>query len=174
MGLAYAASVLVVGQDADLRAAVGVALEAEGHVVSEVSAVTDALTLLRTSEAGKVVVWDATPAIGGLALLAAVLREPQLARRHSYVLLTTSQRAVLAALGRVLSPLWIAVVEMPFALETLLMPVALASFHLRGVRGLHHESPTSAPGNEVAALSGQLALAHLPHLRLLESGRRTR
>lgn len=174
MATASRAPVLVVGQDEELRAALSLALEVEGYPVCQAASVTEGLETLRASEACMVVVWDATPAAGGLALLAAVLRERPLAQRHTYVLLTTSHRALLAALGRVLSTLRIAVVEMPFALEALLAPVSLADFHLRTARAQREWLPVPLPAGRLAPLTDQVAPAALPRLCLLESKRHPR
>lgn len=119
-------NVLVCSYDHDLSDALRVILEAEGYDVSVAETVDDGLALLRASRDGMVVIWDATPEVGGLDLLSAVLDDEVVPARHAYVLLTTGPAAQLSALTRLLPTLTMSVVAMPFQIQTLFRSVARA------------------------------------------------
>jgi DNA-binding response OmpR family regulator len=124
--------ILICERDRELSGALRYLLEDEGYVVTVVESVDDGVTVLRASQDGLIVVWDATPGVGGLELLSAVLDDDVAPARHAYVLLTTGSIAQLRDLTRMLPTLRMAVVPMPFGLQTLLRTVALAAVRLAG------------------------------------------
>lgn len=121
-------SVLVCDPNRDLSGALQLILEDEGYGVTVAESVDEGLDLLRASRDGMIVVWDATPEIGGLDLLSAVLDDKVAPTRHGYVLLTTGPASELLALTRILPTLRMSVVQMPFMIQTLVKSVALAAF----------------------------------------------
>jgi CheY-like chemotaxis protein len=83
------AHILIVDDDADIRTALRLVLEDEGHTVEEASSGQPALERLRTSSVGLVVLLDVTmPGVDGYAVIRAVAAHPTLATRHAYVVLT--------------------------------------------------------------------------------------
>lgn len=124
--------ILVCDRNRDLSGALRLMFEDEGYDVTVAESVDDGIAVLRASRDGLIVVWDATPEVGGLELLTAVLADHVAPTRHTYVLLTTSSVAKLHDLSRALPALRMSIVPMPFGLQTLLRTVALAAIRLTG------------------------------------------
>jgi CheY-like chemotaxis protein len=128
------AHILIVDDDADIRAALRLVLEDEGHTVEEAPGGQPALERLRTSPAGLVVLLDVTmPGVDGYAVIQAVTAHPTLATRHAYVVLTacavqTLPRAFVHHLTQMRVPL----LGKPVDVDELLDAVARADRRLGG------------------------------------------
>jgi CheY-like chemotaxis protein len=84
-------SVLVVDDDGRIRDLLCELLEGEGYAVTAASDGLQAWEQLTTSEQPLIVVLDEVlPQLRGLDLLARVAAQPQLVRRHAYLLLTAT------------------------------------------------------------------------------------
>lgn len=114
------AHILIVDDDPAIREVLRLALEEEGHQTIEAPDGATALSLLRTTQQRLIVLLDhLMPGLNGADLLRTIQDEPDLARRHGYVLLTARSRISAPTLetARALS---VPVVKKPFELDELL------------------------------------------------------
>jgi two-component system, NtrC family, response regulator AtoC len=125
------AHVLVVDDDASIRALLRLALEDEGHAVREAADGTAALAMLRGSAEPLVVVLDLMmPRLGGAEALAAVAADAELAARHTYLLVTANVSLALSRHMDLLRQLSVLVVPKPFDVDALLAAVSEAASRL--------------------------------------------
>lgn len=125
------AHVLIVDDDEDIRFTVRAMLEDLGeHTVAEAADGPSALALLRAAAERYVVLLDLLmPNMDGIEVLREVAKDPRLATRHAYILVTVSRQAGSEELAQSLA-LAVPVVPKPFSLDTLLDTVAQASARL--------------------------------------------
>jgi CheY-like chemotaxis protein len=89
------AEVLVVDDSATFRHVMCSQLREAGHRVGEAADGEEALQLLRASPVSLVVLLDVVmPGLGGIGVLDAVEASPDLARRHAFILVTATPRAI--------------------------------------------------------------------------------
>jgi CheY-like chemotaxis protein len=125
--------VLVVDDDPDVRETLRWILHAEGYKVSEAVDGVQALSTLRTSARPLVTVLDyRMPGMTGGEVLAAVGTDPQLAGRHTFVLVTADWENLPPSLVLWADRQGIRIVPKPFDLDALLAAVAEAAGRLRG------------------------------------------
>ncbi len=125
------AHVLIVDDDPDIRSSMRTVLEEFGdHQVCEASDGLEALEQLRASAGPLVVLLDLLmPRLDGLGVLDAVAKDPALAYRHAYVLVTVSRVATATDFaGRFAMP--VHVVPKPFDITALLDTVTDAASYL--------------------------------------------
>jgi CheY-like chemotaxis protein len=127
-----APAVLVVDDDAGLRAFLASALEDEGYTVLQASDGQPALDRLRQHPAGLVVLLDLhMPVVSGFAVLRAVEAEASLSTRHAYLVLSSAQTDELPPdFLRLLERRHIPLVAKPFILADVLAAVATAADRL--------------------------------------------
>jgi DNA-binding NtrC family response regulator len=120
--------VLVVDDDIGIRGSLRDILEDAGYAVTEAGNGEAALSALRESPWGCVVLLDWwMPRLDGAGVLAAVAADARLRARHAYVLVTADPRAPRASFGTMLQALGIPVVAKPFDLDDLLDVVEAAA-----------------------------------------------
>lgn len=124
--------VLIVDDDSAIREVLRETLEEEGYVVDESADGVACLAALRASQEGMVVLLDQLmPKLDGTGVLRALRKEPLLASRHMFILLTARSR-VSTPVGKDPNALVVSLVRKPFDLETLLEAVAQAAKRLEG------------------------------------------
>ncbi|HEX6800273.1 MAG TPA: response regulator [Ktedonobacterales bacterium] len=131
------ATVLVVDDDAVIRQAVRAALEDARHAVLEADSGERALETLRATQESLVVLLDLRmPGVNGFDLLREVEHDPDLGRRHTFILLSGDDQS-LPVVRALRSATILAGISKPFDVETLLATVAQAeTVHMRpGVSG---------------------------------------
>ena len=151
--------VLVVDDDPDLRETLRWALEMEGYGVCEAADGVYALAVLKFSVRPLVTVLDyRLPGMTGGEVLAAVAADPQMAGRHTFVLVTADRQYLPPALVLWADRQGIRILSKPFDFEALLAAVAEAAGRLRGgARGVPH---TSIPAGRSAASTDGPATSH--------------
>ncbi len=121
--------ILVVDDDPEIRETMRFALEDEGYSVTDAEDGESALQMLRGSQHGMVVLVDEImPNLQGTEMLCAVAADPDLASRHTYVLVTASAKiTTIEERIRELAGLDVPIVAKPFDLTELLAAVETAS-----------------------------------------------
>jgi two-component system, chemotaxis family, sensor kinase CheA len=127
------AYVLVVDDDADIRASMRTLLEdIGGHTVLEANDGLSALDALRSSEHRLVVLLDLLmPAMDGISVLQAVAADESLASRHAFVLVTVSRRAMTKEFPASLA-IAVPVLPKPFDMDSLLAMVDQSAQQIGG------------------------------------------
>lgn len=121
-------AVLVVDDDAAIRETLRELLEDAGYHVREAADGVAALRALRASEERLVALVDLKmPRMDGHALLDVVAADPDLARRHAYILVTANADTQSLAFARLLTRLSVPVVAKPFEIDDILAVVAAAA-----------------------------------------------
>jgi CheY-like chemotaxis protein len=135
--------VLVVEDDPDVRETLWYALHAEGYGVCEAADGFVALAALRTSARPLVTVLDyRLPGMTGGEVVAAVAADPQVAGRHTFVLVTAERENLPLSLVLWADQQGIRIVAKPFDLDALLAAVAEAAGRLcGGARVVPHALP---------------------------------
>lgn len=119
--------VLVVDDNADIRATVRLLLEDEGYGVLEATDGQDALRLLRHSPSPLIVLLDhIMPGMDGMETLDTIAADPVLARCHTYIMLTADGRTEPVRLASDGDAWSVPVLAKPFDLDDLLTVVARA------------------------------------------------
>jgi CheY-like chemotaxis protein len=129
--------VLIVDDDAAIRATLRMLLEPEGYAVAEARDGRAALEAMRSgrSSAGGVVLLDLMmPVLDGAGVLRAVAGDKDLADAYAFVLVTAAASTITPALRELLARLGVPVVHKPFDLEGLLAIVERAAARLRATR----------------------------------------
>lgn len=131
------ARALVADDDADNRESIRYVLEDERHEVVLASDGQSALEVLRAAPAGMVAVIDnRMPGLPGIELLGIAAGDPDLARRHAFLLVTAGTPPDKALLAPLMTVLDLHVLRKPFDIEELLGAVARAAERVEGrVRG---------------------------------------
>jgi sigma-B regulation protein RsbU (phosphoserine phosphatase) len=133
------ASLLIVDDNEAIRESIRLLLEDAGYTILEASNGHDALTVLRESSQPLVVLLDdRMPDLSGEEVLRAVLRDRQLRRRHTFILLSAAPHlSRRLRLQRMLQALAIEVVPKPFDvadLEEAVVRAQTRQHHLRSFR----------------------------------------
>jgi CheY-like chemotaxis protein len=127
--------VMIVDDDAAIRATLRAVLEEEGYTVSEADDGRAGLELLRSSAragSGAVVLLDLMmPVLDGAGVLRVVAAERAIADAYAFVLVTAAPNAPNPSLRELLARLDIAVLQKPFELEELLATVERAAGRVR-------------------------------------------
>lgn len=124
------ATVLVVDDDAAIRASVRAALEDEGHEVIEARDGARALEVLRAARTPLVVLVDLLmPGVNGFELLSQVAQDWELADRHAYVVFTANVES-LPVVQALRSTIVVTAIAKPFDIDTLLDAVEQAGVYL--------------------------------------------
>ena len=127
--------VLVVDDDHSIRETVRMLLEDAGYQVSEAVHGGEALPLLRGGPSYVVLLDLMMPQLDGASLLSLVAEDPELERRHSFVLMTADQHATRTRFKTLLARLAVPVIRKPFDIEVLLQHVERAAQRLRASHG---------------------------------------
>ena len=120
--------VLIVDDDDTIREVLAIILEDAGFACQQAANGLEALRQMRASNARLVVVLDLMmPRMDGRAVLEAVERDPWLAKRHAFVLLTAADKHLPLPLVQVLDRLGVRVVSKPFDLDVFVEAVQRAA-----------------------------------------------
>ncbi len=123
--------VLVVDDDADIRAILRIALEEEHYTVAEAANGRIALELLCSSDKPHVVLIDALmPDMNGEEMLFAVAADSTLAQRHRYIFFTARSSGISPEFQAVLTSLNAPVLPKPFDISLLTETVAASARQL--------------------------------------------
>jgi CheY-like chemotaxis protein len=123
--------VLVVDDDADIRATLRMALEDEQYTVAEAANGRIALEMLRSSSKPHVVLLDALmPEMNGEELLRIVAGDSVLSQRHRYIFFTARSSGLTPSLEAALTTLRAPVVAKPFDINVLTETVAASARQL--------------------------------------------
>jgi CheY-like chemotaxis protein len=129
------ACVLVVDDDADLRALLRDILQDEGYAVREARDGQVALDLLRqTSERWVVLTDHMMPRLSGQGLIAAILDGARPPAHHEFIYMTAVDRVIEPALQSMLDTLNAPILSKPFSLEACLATVELAVARLAATK----------------------------------------
>jgi CheY-like chemotaxis protein len=121
------ASVLVVDDDAAIRASLGLMLADEGYTVTEARDGVEALHALRQAALPTVVVLDIMmPRLTGEEVLMQVLGDQRLSMKSAFVVITANAQSISATMRQRLSALGIPVILKPVDIETILDEVGRA------------------------------------------------
>lgn len=121
-------TVLVVDDDAAIRETLRELLEDAGYHVREAADGAAALRALRASKERLVALVDLKmPRMDGHELLGTVATDPDLARRHAYILVTANADTQTLAFARLLTRLSVPIVAKPFEIDDILKLVAAAA-----------------------------------------------
>jgi CheY-like chemotaxis protein len=129
-------SVLIVHTDMRVRRTLRDLLEIEGYVVLEATSPESALTLLRESEGGIVVLFDVSlfdntmTGADSVAILGAATHDKRLADKRAFVVITPTPENVEVVFGRMLGRIQAPIVAEPVDPECLRHVVAGAARHL--------------------------------------------
>ncbi len=120
--------VLIVDDDEAIRDSLRLVLDDAGYPTRCAADGTVALASLRESGPGMVALLDLVmPGLDGEELLGIITCDADLARRHSYVLMTAAHQRLTPAITATLARISGAVLEKPFDLDALLDAVAGAA-----------------------------------------------
>jgi two-component system chemotaxis response regulator CheY len=121
------ASVLIVDDEAAIRATVRAGLEDAGYTVIEAGSGAQALDTLRATSDSLVVLVDLRmPDVSGFELLRQVELDPALTERHAYIVLSADEQS-LPVVRAMRSAIVLTGIAKPFDLDTLLATVAQAA-----------------------------------------------
>jgi CheY-like chemotaxis protein len=123
--------VLIVDDDAAIRATLHAVLEEEGYAVAEARDGLTAVEAMRSSAGGVVLLDLMMPVLDGAGVLRAVATEKELADAYVFVLVTAVASTLTPALRELLARLSVPVVHKPFELEELLAIVERAAARVR-------------------------------------------
>jgi CheY-like chemotaxis protein len=116
-------TVLIVDDDAPIRATLRAAMEEAGHTVAEATNGAEALATLRATATPMVVLLDLRmPEVSGFEVLAQVEQDYALARRHAFVVLS-ADGASLPVVRALRSKTVVTALPKPFELDVLLASV---------------------------------------------------
>lgn len=114
------AQVLVVDDDHSIRDTVRLLLEDAGYSVAEAANGVEALALLRDERTSYITLLDLRmPQLDGAGLLGIVAEEPDLARRHTFILMTADTRGLSPLFTSHLARLAVPVLSKPFDIDDL-------------------------------------------------------
>ncbi len=138
------AQVLVVDDDHSIRDTLRLLLEDAGYSVVEAGNGVEALALLRDERAAYITLLDLRmPQLDGAGLLGIVAEEPDLASRHTFILMTADTRALSPLFTSHLTRLAVPVLSKPFDIDDLFDLVERAE---RERTARQQFSPTVASG----------------------------
>lgn len=123
---------LIVDDDHSIRETLRLLLEDAGYHVTEACNGLEALTLLRDERASYITLLDlCMPQLNGAALLGIVAEDPDLARRHSFILMTADTRAMSRLFADHLARLAVPMLAKPFDIDDLFDLVERATQRLK-------------------------------------------
>ena len=132
---APAPRILIVDDDQQIRETVRFLLEDAGYAVDEATDGAEALARLRSSARPVVALLDhLMPHVDGAGVLDAMVADDTLRRRHAYIFITASPRAVPPETLAQLEMLSGALIRKPFDIADLLAAVAAAAQRLMSGR----------------------------------------
>jgi chemosensory pili system protein ChpA (sensor histidine kinase/response regulator) len=130
-GVDEGARVLVVDDDHSIRETLRLLLEDDGYQVVEAGDGMDALDLLRVEGVSYIALLDLSmPQLDGAGLLGIVAEDPELARRHSFILMTANTCAMSCLFTAHLARLSVPLLSKPFDMDDLLDLVEQAQMRL--------------------------------------------
>ena len=130
---AFDRHILIVEDESDIRRMLRALLEDEGYTVGEAVDGADGLAVIRASAHPLIVLLDyKMPRMNGAEMLQAVMADPQLAGRHTFIFITANLLAFSPELLQLLAAAAIPVVEKPFSIAVLLEKIERASDRLQG------------------------------------------
>lgn len=130
-GVGEGARVLVVDDDHSIRETLRLLLEDDGYQVAEAGNGMDALALLRVEGVSYIVLLDLSmPQLDGAGLLGIVAEDPELARRHSFILMTADTRAMSSLFAAHRARLSVPLLSKPFDMDDLFDQVEQARMRL--------------------------------------------
>ncbi len=122
--------VLIVDDDTEVRELLRLALEEEGHQVSEAAGGERAIGMLRDSQSRLVVILDyLMPGVNGEAVLRAMAQDAYLAPRHAYIVMSAG-RHLPSDQDEAFSHLWLRALSKPFDLNEVSALIQQASQYL--------------------------------------------
>lgn len=117
--------VLIVDDDASIRDSLEFALHTAGYAIVEVGDGEDALDVLRATPYHAVVLLDLLmPRMSGQTVLQQLERDPQLARRHAWIVMSADYRALQRIPQKQRAHLELTLLEKPFDIDDMLAAVA--------------------------------------------------
>lgn len=117
--------VLIVDDDASIRESLEFALHASGYAIVEVGDGEDALNVLRATPYHAVVLLDMLmPRINGRTVLEQLERDPHLARRHAWIVMSADYRALQRIPQEQRADLGLTILKKPFEMDDMLAAVA--------------------------------------------------
>lgn len=124
---------LVVDDEHDIRRMLRTVLEFEGYPVSEAADGLEGLAQLRASTRPLIVLLDyKMPRMNGEEMLHAVVADPDLAGRHTFIFVTANLPAFSPELLQLLSTAAIPIIQKPYSIAKLLQEIERASARLEG------------------------------------------
>jgi CheY-like chemotaxis protein len=124
--------VLVVDDDDQIRETARDTLEEDGYAVTLARDGAEALNVIRATRERLVVLLDLRmPGLDGAGVLGVVAGDRELARQHTFILMTADNRTMTLAFASLLTQLEVPVLKKPWDLEELLTSVAEAEARLR-------------------------------------------
>lgn len=125
--------IFVVDDDQDIRDTVRFLLEDAGYAVEEAANGEEALATLRMSTHPMIVLLDYTmPYMDGLDVLRALDAEPEMARRHAYLLVSARNALSTPDLDALRERLSVDIVRKPFEIDALLGAIAAITERMSG------------------------------------------
>jgi CheY-like chemotaxis protein len=117
--------VLIVDDDASIRDALQFALHSAGYAIVEVGDGKDALDVLRATPYHAVVLLDLLmPGMDGRTVLDTLRHDPQLARRHAWIVMSADHEALKRVPQDQNAELPLTLLKKPFAVDDMLATVA--------------------------------------------------
>ena len=140
-GEGEATRVFVVDDDHSIRDTVRLLLEDAGYPVTEACNGIEALAFLREAQASYITLLDLRmPRLDGAGLLGLVAEDPDLARRHAFILMTADMRAISPLFASHLARLAVLLLSKPFDMDDLFGLVEHAERDLKARRQLAAET----------------------------------
>jgi CheY-like chemotaxis protein len=117
--------VLIADDDASIRDSLESVLHAAGYAIVEVGDGEDALDVLRATPYHAVVLLDLLmPRMNGQTVLDQLKRDPQLARRHAWIVMSADYRALQRIPQDQRADLGLTILKKPFEMYAMLAAVA--------------------------------------------------
>ena len=117
--------VLIVDDDASIRDSLEFALHTAGYAIVEVGDGEDALDVVRATPYHAVVLLDLLmPRMNGLTVLQQLECDPQLARRHAWIVMSADYRALQRIPQQQRAHLELTILKKPFEMDDMLATIA--------------------------------------------------
>ncbi len=123
--------VLIVDDDASIRDSLEFVLHTAGYAIVEVGDGEDALDVLRATPYHAVVLLDLLmPGMTGQTVLEMLEQDPQLARRHAWIVMSADHEALQSISQLQRADLGLTLLKKPFEIDYMLATVAQQASHL--------------------------------------------